>query len=153
MITISLADKEAVNTLQDLNDEVFVDNHKYDTDLKMDWAQSEAGSKYFTEILNNPNSICLIAKDESKPVGYIAAGPKDFDYRLSKYLEIENMGVTPEYRSKGVGSKLMVKLYELAKQKGYQKIYINAYIENTGAITFYEKNGFRKIDVSLERDI
>jgi ribosomal protein S18 acetylase RimI-like enzyme len=153
VITIKVAGKDDVQTLQNLNDEVFVDNHKYDPDLKMDWAKSETGRKYFTKAVGNPKGICLIAWDGERAVGYIEASPKYFGYRLSKYMEIDNMGVSPDYRSKGVGSQLMQKFFEIAKQRGFQKAYVNSYFENVKAIDFYEKNGFAKIDVSLERKI
>ena len=45
-MTIRLTQRDDVITLQNLNDEVFVDNHKYDPDLKTDWSQSETGRKY-----------------------------------------------------------------------------------------------------------
>jgi ribosomal protein S18 acetylase RimI-like enzyme len=150
---IRIAEKDEVKILQNLNDEVFVDNHKYDLDLKIDWAQSEIGEKYFKDALNNPNAICLIAEEDNKPIGYLVAAPKDFGYRLSKYLEIENMGVSPNFRSKGIGFQLVDKCLEIAKDKGFQKVYVNAYFENTKAIAFYEKCGLKKIDISLEKDI
>ena len=153
MINIRPAEKDEVQKLQNLNDEVFVDNHKYDPDLKMDWAQSSVGKNYFTDLLNNPEAICFIAEEGDIPVGYIAAAPKDIDYRLSKYIEIENMGVSPSHRSKGIGSMLIEKVLELAREKGFQKAYVNAYSDNIKAIDFYEKSGFKKIDVSLERGI
>ena len=145
--------KDEVQKLQDLNDEVFVDNHKYDPDLKMDWAQSIAGKEYFTEALNNPNSICLIAEENGVPVGYIAAAPKEFGHRLSKYIEVENMGVSPNYRSKGIGSQLIEKVLEEAKKRGFQRAYVSSYSANLKAIKFYEEKGFSQIDVSLERDL
>jgi len=150
---IRKATKDDIKTLQNLNDEVFVDNSKYDPDLKMDWAQSETGKEYFTDVVNNPNAICLITESEGKAIGYIAAGPKEFGYRLSKYLEIENMGVSPKHRSQGIGLKLIKECLKVAKERGFQKAYVNAYSENVGAINFYEKNGFNKIDISLEKDI
>lgn len=153
MVNIRQAEKDEVQKLQDLNDEVFVDNHKYDPDLKMDWAQSLVGKNYFTELLNSPEAICLIAEENNTPVGYIAAAPKELSYRLSKYIEIENMGVSPSYRSKGIGSQLIEKVLELAKKKGFQKVYVNTYSDNIKAIDFYEKSGFNKTDVSLEKDI
>ncbi len=153
-IKIVLASSNQIKLLQDLNDEVFIDNHQYDSDLKMDWAQSdEGGKKYFTELLNNTNSICLIAKDNDKNVGYLAASPKEIPYRLSRYVEIENMGVIPKYRSRGIGQKLTSKCLEIAKEKGFQKVYVNAYFKNSGAINFYKKNGFTEIDLSLEKSI
>ena len=153
MFTYTPADINDVQSLQDLNDEVFVDNSKYDSDLKLDWAQSEVGKKYFTGVVENPENICLIARDDEKPVGYIAAEPKDFDYRLSKCIEINNMGVSPKYRSKGVGSELIRRVVEKAKERGYKRIYVTSYWKNDGAVSFYEKNGFEKIDVSLEKVI
>jgi len=153
MIKVITSDTSKVKVLQNLNDEVFVDNHKYDPDLKMDWAQSDVGEKYFSDMLSNPEAICLLAEEDGKPVGYLVAAQKDFGYRLSKCIEIENMGVSPDYRSKGIGSQLVNKCIELAKENGFQKIYVNAYFENTKAIAFYEKCGLKKIDVSLEKDI
>ncbi len=153
MINIRLVRKDEVKKLQDLNDEVFVDNSQYDPDLKVDWAQSPVGKEYFTEVVNNPEAICLIAEENDVPMGYVAAGPKVIDYRNSKYIEIENMGVSPAYRSLGLGSKLIEKVIELAKEKGFQKVFVNTYIANVKAVNFYEKNGFNKIDVSLERSI
>lgn len=153
MITYSPANINNVQALQDLNDEVFIDNSKYDDDLKLDWAQSEVGKKYFSDLVENPEDICIIARDGERPVGYIAAEPKIFGYRLSKYIEIDNMGVTPEYRSKGVGTELLTKVTEIAKQRGYKKLFVNSYWDNEKAISFYEKNGFGKIDVSLEKII
>jgi len=153
MISIVPAQKSDIQTLQNLNDEVFTDNYKYDSDLKMDWAQSETGKKYFTELVENPKAICFIAKDGEKAVGYIACSSKDFGYRKGKYIEIENMGVSPSYRSQGIGSLLIDKALGLAKERGFNKVYVNAYSENLKAVEFYEKSGFKKIDISLEKEI
>lgn len=153
MVNIRLVQKDEAQKLQDLNDEVFVDNSKYDSDLKMDWAQSPAGKKYFTETLNNPEAICFLAEENGTPIGYIAAAPKEFGHRLSKYIEIENMGVSPDYRSKGIGSQLIEKVLEEARERGFKRAYVSSYSGNTKAVNFYEKKGFSQIDISLERDI
>lgn len=152
-MTIRAAQQDEVATLQNLNDEVFIDNAKYDADLKLDWAQSEEGKTYFAEIVNNPKSICLIAEEDTKPVGYLVAKPKHFGYRLSSCIEIENMGVSPHFRSKGIGEKLIYECIRIAQERGFGKVYVNAYIQNTKAIHFYEKCGFTKIDISLEKNI
>lgn len=152
-MVIRLARIDEVKDLQILNDEVFIDNQKYDSDLDMNWARSDKGREYFTKLLSNPNAFCLFAEENKKIVGYIAAAPKDISYRKSKYIEIENMGVIPEYRSKGIGAKLIQKCLEWAKSKGSQKVYVNSYFKNIKAISFYKKNGFSEIDVSLERVI
>lgn len=81
------------SNLQVLNNEVFVDNAKYDSDLIEEWALSEAGKTYFQELVTDTQSVCFVAEDElGKLIGYLAASPKPISYRKSKYLEIDNMG-------------------------------------------------------------
>ncbi len=142
-----------VQTLQNLNDEIFIDNAKYDKDIKIDWAQSELGKKYFTKVVNKSESICLIAEENGKPIGYINASPLEFDYRYKKYIEVNNMGVSPLHRSKGIGAKLMAKCLKIAKERGFNAVYVISYCGNVKAVAFYEKNGFKRIDLGLERDL
>lgn len=153
MVNIRPANKNEVKDFQNLNDEVFIDNQKYDSDLDMGWARSDKGKEYFTEILNDPDACCLIAEENGKKIGYIAAGPKEIDYCKSKYMEIKNMGVIPEYRLRGIGTLLMKECLKWAKSQGFQKAFVSAYFGNRMAVKFYKKNGFSEIDVSLERSL
>lgn len=153
MINIRQARIDEIETIQNLNQEVFIDNYKYDEDLIMDWTTSEKGKNYFSKLLTDSKYMCLIAEDDDKPVEYIACGVKDFGYRKSKYLEIQNMGTIPEYRSKGIGKRLIEKAKEWAKNNGYQKMFVSSYFHNSGAIEFYKRNGFKETDVSLEMKI
>ena len=152
-MNIRKANSNDIKLLQNLNDELFQDNSKYDPDLKLDWAQSEAGKNYFTELLDNRDAICLIAEENGKPIGYLAAAQKEFSYRQSKYIEIENMGVNPDFRSKGIGTKLIEECMRIAKERGFNRAFVNAYWDNTRATDFYTRNGFKKIDISLEKDL
>lgn len=153
MIILREAQKNDLQKLQYLDDEVFIDNQTYDNDLDMNWAMSEKGKTYFSNLLKDPNSYCLLATDNEKAVGYIVCLPKDFGYRKSKCVEIGNMGVSPDYRSKGIGSMLIKKGIEWAKKKGYKKIYASSYSNNQKAILFYKKNGFSEIDLGLEQNL
>jgi ribosomal protein S18 acetylase RimI-like enzyme len=152
-MNIKFATVADIKLLQSLNNEVFMDNSKYDSDLKTDWAQSSAGYEYFNTLVTDKDSICLIATHQEQGIGYLVASAKPIPYRLSKYLEIENMGVVPEYRSQGIGKKLINQCLNIAKSRGYQKVYVNAYFQNKGAISFYKNNGFAEIDLSLEKTL
>ena|SRR3989338_523887 len=153
MVCVRTANKNDLEILQDLNQEVFVDNQQYDSDLKMDWTKSEDGKDYFNKTLDDPESCYLIAKDAGKSVGYIIAIPRKVNYLKTKYIEIDNMGVTSAYRSKGVGTLLMEKCIEWAKTKGYTNLYVNVYFANKKGVNFYKKNGFSEIDICLQRNI
>ena len=153
MLTIRTARKDEVEDLQKLNAAVCIDNHRYDEDLVMDWSYTEKAKEYFTKILNNPDAFCLIAEDDGKKIGYLAANKKIFGHRKSRYFEVENIGVVSEYRSKGIGTKLLKKSIAWGKKKGFQKVFLDAYIGNTNAIQFYKKNGFTEIGISFEKKI
>lgn len=137
--------------LQDLNHEVFVDNVKYDPDLVHDWAYTEAGKKYYQNLVVDPKSICFVAEDDDgQLIGYLAASAKSISYRKSRYLEIDNMGVIPQHRSRGIGKMLMDDCKKWAKENSYQKLFVISYGKNEGAVHFYRKCGFEIIDVGLE---
>lgn len=137
--------------LQRLNNEVFLDNAQYDSDIIVDWALSEAGKKYFQEVAKSEEGICLIGEtDDGELVGYLAASPKPFDYRKSKYLEVDNMGVMPKYRSQGIGKQLIEACKSWARDNGFQKVFVTSYFHNQKAVSFYKSCGFDEIDVSLE---
>lgn len=153
MIPIRPAKIEEIETLQKLNQESFVDNVKYDPDLRMDWAMSDKGKAHFTKIFENPDSRCFVADDAGVLVGFIVLSEKSADIRKSRCCEINDVGVTPAYQSKGVGSLLIQKAIVWAKERGYQKMYVSCYFANTRGVAFYRKNGLSEIDLDLEMDL
>jgi diamine N-acetyltransferase len=153
VINIRQARTNEVEKLQFLDAEVFIHDVEFDPDLDMDWAKGEKGKAYFSNLLNDAHSYCLIAEDDNKAVGYLVASSKEISYRKSKCVEIQNMGVSPDYRSKGIGSMLIKKCLEWARLNKYQKVYVNTYFKNLEAIKFYKKNGFSEIDLGLEANL
>src|SRR3989338_9771017 len=146
-MTIRQARRNEISLLQKLNDEVFAGAKGFDDDQIENWTYSENGKNYYAKLLKNPDVCCLIAEDGGNAIGYVAASPKVDIYRKSKILELENIGVIPKYRSKGVGAEMVQKLFVWAKEKGFQKVYTAAYFGNTKAIGFYKKSGFKEIDL------
>lgn len=63
--------------------------------------------------------------------------------RKEKYVELSSIGVDPNVKSKGVGSKLIEKLKKLVDFEEFAYITLETdAVNNEGAIHFYEKNGF-----------
>ncbi|MFA5021959.1 MAG: GNAT family N-acetyltransferase [Patescibacteria group bacterium] len=58
---------------------------------------------------------------------------------------LRRMYVRKEYRSKGLGSKLLSVVLNFAKNNHYKKIYLATTDAMTQANKFYCKNGFKKI--------
>jgi ribosomal protein S18 acetylase RimI-like enzyme len=62
-------------------------------------------------------------------------------------LEIKNIAVIESYRSKGIGSILMNKAKEIAKENHYKTLTVGTSDTGFQQIKFYEKNGFIKSGV------
>ena len=61
-----------------------------------------------------------------------------------KYLEMDNVVVLPEYRSKGIGKLLSDWCINKAKENNCKNVMLDAYLENQKAHKFYEREGFIK---------
>lgn len=92
--------------LRDLNKLIFVNNPNFDEDLIVDFADTEIGEKFFKEAISTTEGVCLVAEEEGSWLGYTNGNHKPIPYRHSKYFEIENLGVIPDAKGKGVGKKL-----------------------------------------------
>ena len=63
--------------------------------------------------------------------------------REEKYVELASIGVSPEAKSKGVGSRLIDELKEKVDFDKYEYIALETdAVNNDGANHFYKKNGF-----------
>jgi GNAT superfamily N-acetyltransferase len=58
------------------------------------------------------------------------------------------MAVIPNYRGKGIGSKLLTRFLTVAKQNGIQQINLSCRTDNEAAMRLYERHGFTKIPSS-----
>ncbi|MDE2116257.1 MAG: GNAT family N-acetyltransferase [Patescibacteria group bacterium] len=103
--------------------------------------------------MSDKDSICLIAEDDGKPVAYLSSGPKEDIGRRGTYFEVNDMGVIPSHRSKGIGKMLMERCFSEAKARGFEKISVRVYSSNVKAIEFYRRSGFKDLEVGLERPL
>ncbi len=63
--------------------------------------------------------------------------------REEEYIELSSIGVLPEMKGAGIGSKLICALQKKANQEKYKYIKLETDAENNaGANHFYQKNGF-----------
>ena len=96
----------------------------------MEWDQYDDSSTHFLVTLDN-NVIATA--------------------RLKTDGQIGRMAVLAEYRSKGIGSKLLQFVLLTALQQKQKKVYLHAQVS---AISFYEKHGFTTCgDIFFEADI
>jgi len=122
----------------------------------LEWTFSEnAGQKYFRyRIEEDENGIVFVAFSDNVPVGYICGCKFRHKARTKQNMaEIENMFVEGNFRNQGVGKLLIDAFLEKAKKLGAERLKVGAIFENEKAISFYQKNGFKKHEIILEKDI
>ena len=113
--------------------------------------------KYFEKTLEEVkkcNGKILLYKDNEKIVGLIVGlinndETERYDFKAPKRGRITELIVDKEYRGKGIGKELLLKMKEHLKSNGCEKIMIAVFGYNEGAIKFYKDNGFhvRMIDM------
>lgn len=83
------------------------------------------------EISREPLRVVLVAESDSKVVGSVSL--YDSDVRL--------MFVDPEFQHKGIGSELLNRIQEIAREKGIAKLSLKSSLPSQ---KFYEQHGFIK---------
>ncbi len=58
---------------------------------------------------------------------------------------VQNLGVVPEYRGRGLGSLLLLKALEGFRQAGLSRAFLEVTSQNEGAIRLYRRLGFARV--------
>ena len=122
-----------------------------------------ASQKYDEEnycgLLEDPDAPILVAQDvRGEALGYAMLQVKTVrgDHpvlRPRTFLFVEDLCVDEAARGLGAGRLLLQAVRELAKSRGIEKIELNVWECNEGALKFYERLGFQTQRRELELDI
>jgi ribosomal protein S18 acetylase RimI-like enzyme len=96
----------------------------------------------FQRDLIGKNGPVYYAIDNDRVVGWCDVFP--FNNPRQSHRGGLGMGLIPEYRGQGLGSKLLSSVIEHSKQFGLEKIELNVYTSNTSGIALYKKFGFEQ---------
>lgn len=88
-----------------------------------------------------PGGQLLIAHDNESPIGCIALRKFGDDV-----CEMKRLYVRDEYKGKGIGKTLIVRLIEEARSLGYKKMVLDTLPYMLQAIHLYHAFGFKEID-------
>ena len=82
----------------------------------------------------------FVAEADNKVVGFLVLQWPGTGW--NRVAEIGWIAVLPRYQMKGIGSNLITKMEEYAKNEGFRKVYVEPSVINDAAIRFYVKNGY-----------
>jgi ribosomal protein S18 acetylase RimI-like enzyme len=113
-------------------------------------------NNYFKKIMENPNFLFLIIKDNDQNFGYtwieIRDNQENAFTKSNKSIFIHHLSIAIEHRNKGLGLTLMNKIKEIAIDKGIGRIELDYWNDNEIAKKFYEKSGFIKYREFVYKD-
>jgi diamine N-acetyltransferase len=111
--------------------------------------------RWFRDKLESRDAKIWIAEIGDIAVGYALAMKQ---HRVEnvfcherRWYEIDQVGVRPPYRRRGVGRRLLSHVVELAKADGVSDIELNTWTFNDLARAWFERLGFVARNVRLER--
>ncbi|MCE3294754.1 MAG: protease synthase and sporulation negative regulatory protein 1 [Crocinitomicaceae bacterium] len=96
--------------------------------------------------ISNPGSYFWFLHQNDKPVAYLKlnTGQAQTEFREEHALEIERIYVLKELQGKQIGQRLLDFSLDIARQLGKTTVWLGVWENNTGAIRFYERNGFER---------
>jgi ribosomal protein S18 acetylase RimI-like enzyme len=98
--------------------------------------------------LARPDHILVVAMAGGEIVGH-ARGVVHHQPDFGPQLYIDNLGVTPALKRKGIATGLMAKLVELGKARGCTDLWLATETDNEEAIGFYKSMKLLKTDVVM----
>lgn len=141
--TVRRAALKDLKPIQDLNHQLFLSDSRFDPELFNRWPYSPAGRKYFRRSLTEKRAGAWVAESRGKIIGYLVGWIwiKRL-YRPVKTAELENMFVSPDYRSQGVGGALVKEFIKWCKKRQVKSVEVWAQHKNERGKQFYQTNGF-----------
>lgn len=97
------------------------------------------------------NGVCFVALHDERLVGTITYNPVGSS-RGSAWLEsdgvahVQQLGVDPEYRGRGIGGRLMQTIEERAANDGALELALDTAVPARQLIDWYERRGYRYIE-------
>ena len=102
----------------------------------------EKQRRIFSENLENPALLYLIAELSGTKIGFLSCYCQQLLHHGGLVGEIQEMYVIPEFRSQKIGNKLLEKLIEIARKLNVLQIEVTSNAKREAAHNFYLKSGF-----------
>ncbi len=121
------------------------------SDVNPDISVADLRSR-LTEMFSYPSYTCFGIFVNAKLVG-IASGWLTTRFYSGKQLEIDNVIVNKEFRSKGLGAEFLAYIEQWAVQEGCLTVELNTYVTNSKSHKFYFNQGYNILGFHFQKII
>lgn len=112
----------------------------YDQDLAAALKEAE-GFEMNAGFFENSQNVFLVAYDDGAPAGYLIAYLLERINSPQPKMMVYSVDTFPEFRRRGVGTALIEKVKEIAREKNCKSVFIPTHASNVCAMGLYEKTG------------
>lgn len=109
---------------------------------------------FYQKAMNSKNGIVFVAeKGKDRVVGYVYASIERLpdDLIAIPHISVDELVVDEKNRRSKIGSALIAKISEWAKEKGLNVLQLAVWEFNKSAIAFYKKMGYKTIMRKMEK--
>lgn len=149
------AEKSDVERIQELDAQLSeTEAEEYDPIIDPEWTLTEEAAGWYRERINQGNGFAEVVEENGQVIGYAVGvtGSAEVFRTTDTLADLETMYLQPEYRGEGIGTELMEEFKDWAQKQDADRLRVEASAQNTGAIEFYQENGFEDYSVTLEED-
>ena len=107
-------------------------------------ARDKIGPQIFEDFANSFPDEIVVAEDEDGILGFAATENGD--------NHVTDLWVSPSRQGKGIGSKLMARMEERARRRGYDSVELEVLTSNTRALSLYKYLGYRVTKRGMRMD-
>lgn len=94
----------------------------------------------FRSLLENPTAEMWVAEGpEGVVMGYFVL------WCIQEQGELANIAVAPGHRQRGLGSRLLDRAVERAREREVERLFLEVRISNVVAAEMYDRRGFREV--------
>ena len=112
---------------------------------KINQESLEISFRFYYEIFHKTEpDLFLVAEYEEEIVGFILVKDGE-NFGEAHTAIIYAIAVSPDYRSRGIGTQLINAILNALHQREIKKLFLHVRVGNEGAIKFYQALGFTKI--------
>lgn len=111
-------------------------------------SDTEAARRFLSDRLTRQESVVFLAEDEKATLGFVQLYPTFASTSMRPWWILNDLYVVPTVRRRGVGSGLLARAKQLARETGAEGIGLDTARDNP-AQRLYEQLGWRRDQVYL----
>lgn len=110
------------------------------TEEKLDVMYGEEYLNIITKELADKAYVYLVMKEQNKIFGFAK-----LDFHDQQKPVLDKLYLIKQFQRRGHGTLLLRKCYDITLERDHNQLWLGVYRKNTGAIAFYQNNGFRQL--------